>query len=165
VESGACDFCRDDQDLLHGLVEQVASDGSDGLLIVCPDCRSLYLATDDGATKPRLVDAAEASRWMNWSRDAVLAAVRTALSRRRSDSSWTFEGAELEEDGVLVIFRVGSQGRFGMYYDLSEVPVGDNTGMLCATPEDWAIEIVLTLDEQTDTGGIAQPNAPPGQTA
>ena len=41
-----------------------------------------------------------------------------------------------------------------MRYDLTDVPIGNNTGLLCATPEDWAFEIVLTMDEQVLTGGV-----------
>jgi hypothetical protein len=154
VERGSCDFCRDEQNLRFGLVERVSSDEAQGLLLVCPNCRSLYLDPADGISKPRLIDGVEASRWMNWNPDRVLAAVRSTLPRSRADSSWTFEWAELDGDRVLVIFRVAKHGRFGVHYDLSEVPVGNNTGLLCATPEDWAFEIVVTMDEQIDTGGV-----------
>jgi len=89
-----------------------------------------------------------------WSPDEVLAAVRTRLSF--NGSGWTFERADLDGDKVLVIFNVDDGRRFGVHYDLAEVPMGNNTGLPCETPDAWADEIDLTMDEQVATGGVAR---------
>ena len=86
----------------------------------------------------------------------MLSAVRSRLSLSGHNSGWTFERADLDGDRVLVIFHVEDQSRYGVGYDLSEVPIGNNTGLLCATPDDWADEISLTMDEQVLTGGVTR---------
>jgi len=58
--------------------------------------------------------------------------VRTRLGLSVNDSGWTFEGAELDGDKVLVIFHVEAGRRFGVHDDLAEVPIGNNTGLLRA---------------------------------
>lgn len=82
--------------------------------------------------------------------------MRTRLRLCGDDSGWTFEEADLEGDKVLVTFRVDDGRRFGVRYDLAEVPMGNNTGWVCDTAEDWADEIGLTMDEQVLTGGVAR---------
>jgi hypothetical protein len=104
VEIRGCDFCRDDPNLLFGRVEQVSSNEATGILLRCPYCQCLYLDPADGITRPYPVDNADAARWMDWSPDDVLSAVRTTLSRTGDDSGWTFESADLEGDKVLVVF-------------------------------------------------------------
>jgi hypothetical protein len=156
VESRGCNFCRDDQNLQFGHVELLSSSEATGLLLLCPCCQCLYLDPADGITRPYQIDNAEAARWMDWSPDDVLSAVRSTLSRRGDDSGWTFERADLDGDEVLVTFHIADQSRYGVRYDLSEVPMGNNTGRLCATPEDWAFEIALTMDEQVLTGGVGR---------
>ncbi len=86
----------------------------------------------------------------------MLKAVRERLGLHRGgDSGWIFERAELDGDQVLVIFRAGEdQGRFGVHYDLAEAPYGVNTGAPRDTPDEWADEIVWTMDEQVVTGGL-----------
>jgi hypothetical protein len=91
-----------------------------------------------------------------WSPDEVLTAVRSRLGLGVNDSGWTFERADLDGEKVLVIFHVDDGRRFGVHYDLAEVPMGNNTGLLCDTPEDRADEIDLTMDEQILTGGVAR---------
>lgn len=108
---------------------------------------------------------------MVWSRDEVLAAVRDMLSSSSPRAAWTFERADLDGDRVLVVFRVPEENRFGLsftladvpketrfgvHYALADVPEGVNTGMVCETPRDWAFEIVLDMDEQIETGGMAR---------
>jgi hypothetical protein len=154
VEIRGCDFCRDDPNLRLGHVEQVSSNESTGLLLCCPYCQCLYVDPADGITGPYPVDSADAARWMAWSPDDVLTAVRTTLSRSGDDSGWTFESADVEGDTVLVVVHTEDQRRYGVGFDLNDVPSGNNTGRLCATPEDWAFEIVLTMDEQVLTGGV-----------
>src|SRR3954447_14205201 len=76
---------------------------------------------------------------MTWSADEVLGAVRSELSRSRSTPFWSFEGADLDGDRVLVVFRVeraprhpmvgNLHGRFGVHYSLENMPEGPNTGL------------------------------------
>jgi hypothetical protein len=154
VESRGCDFCRDEQNLKSEHVQEVVSSSkAKGLLLQCPYCQCLYLDPADGMTRPYPIDSADAARWVGWDPEDVLLAVRSMLNSRRDDSGWTFERADLDGDEVLVIFRVEDESRYGVRYQLSEVPMGNNTGCLCATPDDWAAEIGLTMDEQVLTGG------------
>jgi hypothetical protein len=154
VESGGCDFCRHAHNLRSGQAQGVSPSGGRGRLIQCPYCQSLHVDPADGLNVPYPVDNPSAARWMNWSPDDVLSAVRTTLSRSGDDSGWTFESAALDGDQVLVIFHGRDQSRYGVHYDLAEVPIGNNTGLLCETPARWADEISWTMDEQVLTGGL-----------
>ncbi len=92
-----------------------------------------------------------------WSPDEVLTAVRTRLGLSVNDySGWTFERADLDDEKVLVIFHVEDGRRFGVHYDLAEAPNGVNTGEPRDTPDEWADEIVWTMDEQVLTGGLVR---------
>lgn len=62
VDSRGCDFCRDDQNMCSGHIEQVASSQAEGLLLRCPRCGWLYLDPCDGITEPYPIDVADASR-------------------------------------------------------------------------------------------------------
>jgi hypothetical protein len=54
----------------------------------------------------------------------------------------------LDQDKILVILGLpDAPGRFGVYYSLESLPEGPNTGEVCATPEEWAVEVALDLDE------------------
>src|SRR3954466_4433558 len=92
-----------------------------------------------------------------WGREDVLKAVRDRLGNRDGwDSGWMFEQAELDGDRVLVVFRIEDQHRLGVLYDVADAPNGVNTSEPCDTPEEWADEIVWTMDEQIETGGLAR---------
>lgn len=92
-----------------------------------------------------------------WVPGEVLVAVRDRLGLRgRWDSGWLFERAELDGERVLVILRFEDERRFGVHYELADVPNGPNSGELCETPQDWADEIVLDIDEQVLTGGVGR---------
>ena len=102
----------------------------------------------------------------------MLAAVRSSLSADRPHSHWTYERADLDGDQVVVVFqvdaeatvrpRLGASDRFGVYYSLDDLPAGPNTGSPCDTPQRWAGEIAWDLDEQVDTGLVAQATRTPG---
>jgi hypothetical protein len=156
VEIRGCDFCRDGKSLQVGHVEQVSSNVATGVLTRCPYCQCLYVDPADGITGPYPVGNDDAARWMAWNPDEVLTAVRTTLSHTGDDSGWSFEDADLEGDKVVVVFHTEDRSRYGVSYELTDVPVGNNTGLLCATPREWAEEISLTMDEQVLTGGVAR---------
>lgn len=56
-----CEFCRDDQNLHFGHVEQVASIEDRGLLLRCPRGGWLYLDPSNGVTEPTHMDADDAA--------------------------------------------------------------------------------------------------------
>ena len=66
VEDRGCDYCRDDQNMGNGHVEQVASSSKRGLLLQCPRCGSLYLDPSDGVSDTRYIDAETASSWFEF---------------------------------------------------------------------------------------------------
>lgn len=66
VESRGCDFCRDDQNMRFGHVEQVSSNEDKGLLLRCPRCGWLYLDPSDGITEPFPIDRSDASGWFGY---------------------------------------------------------------------------------------------------
>ena len=85
-----------------------------------------------------------------WDRDAVVAAVSSHLDLRIPDPSptWTFGEVRRKGDEMVVIVRLpGKPGLFGVSYSLASLPYGPNTGEVCDTPEEWAVEIALDLDE------------------
>jgi hypothetical protein len=101
---------------------------------------------------------------VDWTREDVLAATRAELTGDRPLPDWTFERADLDGDQLLVIFRVddsapvrralGTESRFGVHYTLADLPEGPSTGWECASPAEWAGQIVWDLDEQVDSGYI-----------
>jgi hypothetical protein len=101
---------------------------------------------------------------VDWTPEDVLAATRAELAADHPLSTWTFERADLDGDQLLVIFRVndsapvrralGTESRFGVHYTLADLPDGPNTGWECASPAEWAGQIVWDLDEQLDSGYI-----------
>jgi hypothetical protein len=92
---------------------------------------------------------------VDWTLDSMLTAVRRNV-RHGDRSHWAFESADLDGDAVLVIFRLANRSRFGVRYTLSDAPEGPNTGEPCDTPEDWAEEIWVDMEEQILTGGVAR---------
>jgi hypothetical protein len=66
VEERGCEYCRDDQNMHLGHVEQVASDDGHGLLLRCPECSWLYLDPSDGLSEPRHIDSATAASWFGY---------------------------------------------------------------------------------------------------
>jgi hypothetical protein len=103
---------------------------------------------------------------VEWSPDDVVSAVRVALNGQTgppeslggpSDrlSTWKFERANLDADGVMVVFRVGDS-RLGVRYSFAEAPLGPNTGEPCGTASEWADEIALDMDEQVLTGAVTR---------
>lgn len=103
---------------------------------------------------------------VEWSPDDVVSAVRVVLNGHtgppkslggHSDrhSPWKLEQANLDGDGVMVVFRVGD-GRFAVRYSFADAPLGPNTGEPCGTPKEWAVEVALDMDEQVLTGGITR---------
>jgi hypothetical protein len=105
-------------------MEQVSSNASAGRLLCCSYCQCLYVDPADGVTTPYSVDNVEAARWMAWGAGDVLAAVRSTLGQWGADSGWTFESAALEGEMILVVFLTEDQSRYGVRYDLTQVPVG-----------------------------------------
>jgi hypothetical protein len=86
----------------------------------------------------------------SWAGDDVLAAASSHLRSRRPDPgpTWTFGEVRLDGDRILVIVGLPeTPGRFGVYYSLDCLPHGPNTGEVCDTPEDWAVEVAMDLDE------------------
>jgi hypothetical protein len=67
VEERGCDYCRDDQNMHFGHLEQVASDDGHGILLRCPRCGWLYLDPSDGHSEPRYIDSATAASWFGYS--------------------------------------------------------------------------------------------------
>ena len=67
VDDRGCDYCRDDQNMHYGHVEQVASNEDRGVLLRCPQCGWLYLDPSDGLSEPRPLDAANAASWFGFS--------------------------------------------------------------------------------------------------
>ena len=67
VDDRGCDYCRDDQNMHFGRVEQVASNDDRGVLLRCPQCGWLYLDPRDGLSEPRHIDAANAESWFGFS--------------------------------------------------------------------------------------------------
>jgi hypothetical protein len=66
VDNRGCDFCRDDQNLSYGHVDQVASNEDRGLLLRCPECGWLYVDTCDGRSEPTRIDAVTAENWFGF---------------------------------------------------------------------------------------------------
>jgi hypothetical protein len=66
VAERGCDFCRDDQNMYFGHLEQVAASDDHGILLRCPQCAWLYLDPGDGS-EPRHIDAANALSWFGHS--------------------------------------------------------------------------------------------------
>jgi hypothetical protein len=91
---------------------------------------------------------------VTWSPEEVVTAVRGRLAGR--GWGWTFERADLSADTVLVIFQVADGRRFGVHYALADVPNGPSTGLPCDTPEQWADEIDLDIEEEVGTAGVAR---------
>jgi hypothetical protein len=90
----------------------------------------------------------------------------------QSPRTWTYEGADLDGDRLLVRFRLEPEsdrvrrwreppGRFGVHYSLADFPRGPVTGLPCTTPDEWAEEIGWGIDEQIDTGGIGRAKREP----
>jgi hypothetical protein len=103
---------------------------------------------------------------VEWRPDDVVSAVGIALNGATGppetlggpidrDSPWKFEQANLDGDGVLVVFRVGDR-RFGVRYSFDEAPLGPNTGEPCDRPKEWADEIALDMVEPVLTGGLTR---------
>jgi hypothetical protein len=67
VDDRGCEYCRDDQNMHYGHVEQVASNEDMGVLLRCPQCGWLYLDPSDGLSEPRHIDAANAASWFGFS--------------------------------------------------------------------------------------------------
>jgi hypothetical protein len=101
---------------------------------------------------------------MTWSQDEMVAAVRRQLAHQGPESSWDFAGAEPADQAVRVIFtlrpdsRLARQrhepGRFAVDYTLIDLPEGPNTGLLAESPDVWADEVSLDIEEEVDTGGV-----------
>jgi hypothetical protein len=87
---------------------------------------------------------------VDWTAQAMLGAVRTTLGARRWDPHLSFEAAD--PDGDLILVVVTHQGpreteRLGVCYSLADLSAGPNTGLDCASPNDWAIEVATDLEE------------------
>lgn len=66
MDDRGCQYCRDDQNMHYGHVEQVASDEDKGILLRCPRCTWLYLDACDGRSEPRHIDAGSAATWFGF---------------------------------------------------------------------------------------------------
>jgi len=66
MDDRGCDFCRDDQNMHFGYVEQVASNEDKGVLLRCPHCGWLYLDRRDGLSEPGHIDAGNAESWFGF---------------------------------------------------------------------------------------------------
>src|SRR6478736_2723109 len=90
----------------------------------------------------------------------MLRAVRSRVWLR----SFAFERADLDDHRILVVFTVDwvDVERYGVLYSLAALPMGPMTGEPCGTPEQWAAEIGLNLDELVETGGVARAEHIPG---
>lgn len=67
VDDRGCEYCRDDQNMHFGHVEQVATNDDKGVLLRCPQCGWLYLDPCDGLSEPRHIDAGTAAHSFGFS--------------------------------------------------------------------------------------------------
>lgn len=67
VDDRGCAYCRDDQNMHFGHVEQVAANEDKGVLLLCPRCGWLYLDPRDGLFEPHHVDAGTAANCFGFS--------------------------------------------------------------------------------------------------
>ena len=101
---------------------------------------------------------------MPWTDEEVLAAVRRHVAAPAPRPSWDFVGAEVVDRAVRVTFtlredsvlgrRRHEPGRFAVDYPLTDLPEGPSTGEECDTPDEWAVEVTVDIDEEVDTGGV-----------
>lgn len=67
MDDRGCEFCRDEQNMYFGHVEQLASNEDKGVLLRCPQCGWLYLDPRDGRSEPRHIEADTAASWFRFS--------------------------------------------------------------------------------------------------
>jgi hypothetical protein len=66
MEDRGCDYCRDDQSMYYGHVEQFASNEDRGVLLRCPRCGWLDLDPHAGLSEPRHISALKAGNWFGF---------------------------------------------------------------------------------------------------
>jgi len=70
MDDRGCDYCRDDQNMHFGHVEQIASNEDGGVFLRCPQCRWLYLDPCDGHSEPYHTDSGTAASWFGFPADS-----------------------------------------------------------------------------------------------